>query len=422
MQDNQTYNLRAETFSLFWLSLLFQNPLEQVSNVFKYYDEMLALVGLILAFTYFIGKNYYISREYSNVVVIIFAFGAVGLLSNIVYRYQPVRYVIIDLWVNMKFFLTIFLGYYLSDRISLDYIKKSGQFAGKAGTLILFIFCLIDRFIYPVGLSEVRHGIMSLRLFYSHPTYLAGATVYLIALLTAFYQRENVKYIVMDLVMLVLTMRSKAIVAAGVYCILIYYLGIRKKHLKISTILLGVCLIVAAAWKQIYFYYIKFAGHSARSILTMTSLKIMKDYFPLGTGFATYASDSAFKNYSPVYIKYGFLFESEVSPASYFMNDTFWPIIIAQTGFIGILLYISVLLFLLKKCFEMESYSIKFYIGSLFIFCYLFISSTSEPAFNNSIAIPLAILFGVMLRLYDKYKNKMIFPEEKNTENEEQRN
>ena len=233
MQDNQTYNLRAETFSLFWLSLLFQNPLEQVSNVFKYYDEMLALVGLILAFTYFIGKNYYISREYSNVVVIIFAFGAVGLLSNIVYRYQPVRYVIIDLWVNMKFFLTIFLGYYLSDRISLDYIKKSGQFAGKAGTLILFIFCLIDRFIYPVGLSEVRHGIMSLRLFYSHPTYLAGATVYLIALLTAFYQRENVKYIVMDLVMLVLTMRSKAVVAAGVYCILIYYLGIRKKHLKI---------------------------------------------------------------------------------------------------------------------------------------------------------------------------------------------
>ena len=45
MQDNQTYNLRAGTFSLFWLSLLFQNPLEQVSNVFKYYDEMLALVG-----------------------------------------------------------------------------------------------------------------------------------------------------------------------------------------------------------------------------------------------------------------------------------------------------------------------------------------------------------------------------------------
>ena len=65
----------------------------------------------------------------------------------------------------------------------------------------------------------------------------------------------------------------------------------------------------------------------------------MKDYFPLGTGFATYASDSAFKNYSPVYIKYGFLSESEVSPASYFMNDTFWSIIIAQTGFIGILLY-----------------------------------------------------------------------------------
>ncbi len=283
---------------------------------------MLALVGLILAFTYFTGKNYYISCEYSNIVVIILMFGAVGLLSNLVYQYQPARYVIIDLLVNMKFFFAIFLGYYLSDRISIDYIKKGGQLAGKAGTIILFTFCLIDRFIYPIGLSEMRHGIMSLRLFYSHPTYLAGAMVYLITLLTAFYQRENVKYIVIDLVMLVLTMRSKAIVAAGVYCILIYYLGIRKKHLKISTILLGACLIVAVAWKQIYFYYIMFSEHGARSVLTRTSLKIMKDYFPLGTGFATYASDSAFKNYSPVYIKYGFLYEREVSPTSYFLNDT----------------------------------------------------------------------------------------------------
>lgn len=422
MQDSQTYNLRAGTFSLFWLSLLFQNPLEQVSNVFKYYDEMLALVGLILAFTYFIGKNYYISREYSNVVVIIFAFGVVGLLSNIVYRYQPVRYVMIDLWANMKFFLTIFLGYYLADGIPIDCIKKSGHLVGKAGTMILFTFCLIDRFITPIGLSEVRHGIRSLRLFYEHPTYLAGATVYLMTLLTVFYQKENVKYMVMDLAMLMLTMRSKAIVAAGVYCLLIYYIGIRKRHLKISSIILGVSLIVIAAWKQIYYYYIRYEGQSARSILTMTSFRILKDYFPLGTGFATYASDSAYKNYSPVYVNYGFLHLGEVAPTSFFLNDTFWPIIMAQTGFIGILLYISVLLFLLKKCFEMESYSIKIYIGSLFIFCYLFISSTSEPAFNNSIAIPLAILFGVMLRWYDKYRNKMIFPEEKNTENEEQRN
>lgn len=31
MQDNHIYNLRTEIFSLFWLSLLFQNPLEQVT-------------------------------------------------------------------------------------------------------------------------------------------------------------------------------------------------------------------------------------------------------------------------------------------------------------------------------------------------------------------------------------------------------
>lgn len=57
----------------------------------------------------------------------------------------------------------------------------------------------------------------------------------------------------------------------------------------------------------------------------------MRDYFPLGTGFATYASEQARKNYSPIYTMYG-LNTGETPMDSKFLNDVFWSIIFAQGG------------------------------------------------------------------------------------------
>ena len=127
--------------------------------------------------------------------------------------------------------------------------------------------------------------------------------------------------------------------------------------------------------------------------MLMTSLLIIKDYFPIGTGFGTFASHSAAVNYSPVYIKYGFelIYELRNSSKGTFFDDQFWPIIFGQTGLVGTVSYIYLLVQLFRRIQGMYRQNQNSYMAALFVFIYLMISSIAEPAFNNSVAIPLAM-------------------------------
>ncbi|WP_140398057.1 hypothetical protein [Lachnoclostridium sp. An169] len=69
------------------------------------------------------------------------------------------------------------------------------------------------------------------------------------------------------------------------------------------------------------------------------------DYFPLGSGFATFGSDQAARQYSPLYYLYGFtrLFGMNPDDGS-FLSDTFWAMALGQFGWIGFFLYCFVYL------------------------------------------------------------------------------
>ena len=258
---------------------------------------------------------------------------------------------------------------------------------------------MVDRFlnIFP---AEYRYGIKSTVLFYGHPTYFAGICAFLIAVMTIYHVNKYRVYILMDLVMMVFTLRSKAIVSAIVYILL--YIIVKKLHgkLKVWQIVIVGIIGVACAWSQIYFYFINLRGQSARSVMLLTSFLVMRDYFPIGTGFATYASHSAAVNYSPVYSKYGFelMYELRNSTEGTFFDDQFWPIIFGQTGVIGTICYIYILVFLFKRIQKLYKTNADAYMGGLFVFIYLLISSIAEPAFNNSVAIPLAMAIVIAMK------------------------
>lgn len=81
---------------------------------------------------------------------------------------------------------------------------------------------------------------------------------------------------------------------------------------------------------------------SARSLIMTTAVKIAKDHFPFGAGFASYGSNTSFTSYSPIYVlyglsrTYGFLFDSHQYGA-----DSYISMILAQFGIFGCLLYIA---------------------------------------------------------------------------------
>ena len=102
----------------------------------------------------------------------------------------------------------------------------------KIISLIIGISFLVDR-IYPIfPVSEVRYGIRSAMLFFEHPTYLAGTLIFIIAGLTAFYERGVEKYIIGNLIVLCFTLRSKAIGAAIIYVMIWFVTMFLRKKIK----------------------------------------------------------------------------------------------------------------------------------------------------------------------------------------------
>ena len=333
-------------------------------------------------------------------VVCIFALVSAFFTNNHKFGYQPATAVLIDLYANLKFFLSIVTGYYLLQGIAEWNGCDGLVFHAKAMALLLFVLLLADQLFHVFESPETRYGLRVTKLFYYHPTYLAGAMVFLLSLLTVFYRKKNLPFIVMSLCVLFFTLRGKAIAGAAVYCVIFYFIVIYRKKLRFWHIVLIALIALAVAGEQFLYYYVELDGASARSVLTRTSFVILKDYFPIGTGFGTFASAQASKQYSPVYLKYGLNYVHGLSMnRTSFGSDTFWPIIIGQTGFIGTICFVITIGVLFLRILKVRKVSISAYAAGIFMFVYLMISSTSEPAFNNSISIPLAMLLGYILTL-----------------------
>lgn len=416
-----------------WI-LAFQSPLESVWGPFSYIDEVTALFGAILGlYDIIIVRKGRPSKEQLWMGIPLMVFITVGLAGNVIYQYQPLKCVVIDLYTNLKFFFAIGMGYYLFASMDWEELKRTAQWNARTITLILFAVFLIDR-IFGVWPSEIRYGISSAVLFYQHPTYLAGAMAFLLVLLTVFYDKKNLPYIAMSVTILAFTLRAKSLASTALYVALFAFFLVFKWRLRLWHVIVAGVGSVTIAWNKIRFYFIDLSGWSARSVILQKSFEVMKDHFPVGAGFGTYGSAEAAKHYSPVYLKYNFndfwelrdvsnvenslrlinlhswhMEQYQKNPdfinASPFLHDHFWPIIFGQTGFLGTVVFLAILVIFLKRCLEVWKLDLNAYVGVLFAMAYLIVSSMAEPAFHNAVAIPLALVLGIVFARVDAAQN-----------------
>jgi hypothetical protein len=147
---------------------------------------------------------------------------------------------------------------------------------------------------------------------------------------------------------------------------------------------------VMTIYKDLYKNYIT-AGETPRSILFKTGVKIAVDNFPLGSGFGTFGSGINRADYSPLYYKYGLSNIWGFTPDSpSFINDTFWPHVMAETGFFGILLYISVIFGffkILRESFHLKTSQIVsiFAFGAFLVFTESLIESLKATFYETSL-------------------------------------
>lgn len=376
--------------------LIFQNFLQGFIPIFRYYDEMLALSALPICFVNLL-KNGKIRKINITLVTCGLLIIFVGLYSNLVYKIQPLNIAFSDVLLTSKFFLVYFLAENIFDTI---FVQKNRKPIYRHVQLIIYIFLIMSiiNYLFQIWPYQYRFGIMSNTLFYDHPTYLAGASIFLLALILLVSDSKKIisKEIIICVFLLVSTMRFKAIGAATLAVIVGIIVFNTKKKISVNKLAICTGIVVVFVWDQISYYYIDMEG-SARNILTSKAFEIAKDFFPIGAGFGTYGSHVSSINYSPLYYKYNLSGVWGLAKgASFFVSDTFWPMILGQFGLVGLCMYIYMLSVIFKKIQK------NFFIGNITVYLakiicliYLVISSTAESAFVNPLAIPLALIIGV---------------------------
>ena len=188
----------------------------------------------------------------------------------------------------------------------------------------------------------------------------------------------------------------------------LYFSNIKnfKLNLKNSLIIIIMLVaIIAVAWQKIYFYFFQTLTSDvdkdmiARYVLYATSPQILMDYFPFGSGFASFATYSSGEFYSKIYVQYGIENVWGMSRDFYsFIADTYYPSL-AQFGIIGIILYISFWIYILKKAisFNKGYKQTKLLTIVLLIVAYFAIEGTTDSTFTTHRGIYMLMTLGLVL-------------------------
>ena len=202
----------------------------------------------------------------------------------------------------------------------------------------------------------------------------------------------------------------------GFFIILIILLlcKINKYSIKISFLNLILLLITISgtlfvAWDKINYYFIEGVFQSeeafARPILYLVSLDIFKDFFPFGSGLASFATFHSGEYYSSIYSLYEIdNFWGLSEDFNFFISDTYYPSL-AQFGIIGLILffYFFVRLFnSVKGGFkDLDSYSL------IVLSCILFfiIECTSDSTFIQNRGFYVMMIIAVCCNSYNCKKN-----------------
>lgn len=315
----------------------------------------------------------------------------IGGISNFIWDYAGSwQAVISDIVGFIKFpicFIALrFLGY---DKKIRFFLEKHGFTFLKVIITIIFIFGIVSIF-KDIGLSqsdEIRHGIYSYEFLFNHPNSLGLVMVLILCLLDSNDNPYNIKYELMCLFTLILTMRSKILAFVAIYIYIKYGKQWSKKY-KILFWMSAICLILLVLYNKLS--VVMMWTESGRMSFWFGSIELAKKCFPVGSGFGTFASHISGKYFSKVYnfMHIKEIFDEQGHPTAV-LGDTGYPYYIAQFGAIGIIL----LIYSIKKLIRLISKEMNW--SALLLLIYLSIALTGESTLLNAgveIACVLAVI------------------------------
>ena len=189
------------------------------------------------------------------------------------------------------------------------------------------------------------------------------------------------------------------------------------KSLKTTiAVALLMAVVITVVWQRFDIYYMSGWNNSAlaRPMTYKTSLQILWDYFPLGSGMGTFATNGAWEYYSPLYYDYGLNTIWGLDEGGGFICDAFYPTL-SQYGIVGVVLFCIFWKRRLKAINEIED--MHYYRIALMVFFCLAIEQTADTSWLSGKGMGYCMLLGLCLNA--NRNNELEDDEEDDNESDE---
>ena len=414
-------SLREILYIVVAVVLYFEIYLMEYISIFRYVDEGVAVLCLVKILSMAFRRG--LDRNQTYMLLLMLLILGIGLVSNYFTDLQRnVKAVVTDIGNTFKVFIT-YIGatLYLRPVKDKSRIIKSLAFVMRMFVLVLF-GCMILHFtgIVPMG-NDVRLGIPSFQ-FINYGAGQLSFMFYGIFLVLAadmrydrYHRQIKILFMFLAAVVWVSTLRLRAMMYILAFFALYWLLIVKNYWIKLNwkTILVAVLAMLLFSLDQIETYFGN--DKTARAVFLERGLYTMKRYFPFGAGFSCYGTDAAVKYYAKLYIWYGFPLVWGLSPSKpIFAHDTYWPAIMAQFGFFGLIAMILVVIRWVRDILGRTKYDKYAYLAGLFIAATQVSSSIATATFFHFVTVGVCFLLPILYNDSAPKKERQVTYETRN--------
>ena len=378
--------------------ILFQNPLLKVTSLFKYTDEclMLFFAGWIATHAKKLRKSHVAMAVLSIALVYL------GLVSNAFSGISRTKGAIILDIANFAKLIVIVIGaaLYFED-VDIGRRGLLRQLAAEVRIIVTagLVLAVVSQ-VANIGMTHgVRYGIKCFQYFFSTPGMLNQYCIIYLLILTldlmgSADKRMKYPFLAIAFGLWLSTGRTRGMAVLAIWILVMLlanndFFGDRKisaedkvRRLLKPQFILGAGIgLLLIGWDQIEFY-LGGGTLKARSLLLRGGINAMKDFWPLGAGYATFGTEQAARYYSPLYYRYGLNTYWATAPGGTELTDCYWPAVGAQFGIFGLLVMAVLVYYLSAELIRLSGTDKYALVCAIVYVIYLLISSTATGIYN----------------------------------------
>ena len=389
MNKRKEINIQEKILYFMFFLFVFQYVLAQYIGIFSYLDEgysLLFFLGGLVAWAARLDRK--LTAKNLMWIVSWMGYMVCGWLSSYGSEYyRGLKITLLSYYLSNKFF--VFL-------IGCLLLMKSERICGYVGKLTTVIRPVLLSFFIWVILQGIFPDIAQFSALE-----VCAKSVFFIALIILDYRsNKDCLYLLMCIGMLMSTGKGKAYGAILLTILILFWTFVIKKKINLFEIILGLLAIVILGWNKIYYYYVYgLQAQFPRAMLTKWGGVVANEEFPFGTGWGTFGSHYAIESYSPVYEKLGWENTLDLNPVrgKLWMNDTFWPTVYCESGWIGFFFFCIMLIIIFWIICKKYNENKKKYAAGMICFGYMMVTTLESTSFAHPSLLIMAVVFALVM-------------------------